>query len=219
MGSDSFEKFMICLLGGTFDPVHFGHLRTALDVQQALGIPQLHLLPCRTPPHRPEPQLPASERLELLKLAVQNEPALQIDTRELEREGPSWMVDTLLSLRDDIGADEPLCLALGMDALAELAGWHRWRDIPTLCHLVVMQRPGHDWPVDGEVADWLKTARVHNIAALHDTPAGHVAAVAVRQLDISSTAIRHLLSAGQNARYLLPEVVLEHITQENRYAN
>ncbi len=210
---------MICLLGGTFDPVHFGHLRTALDVQQMLGIPRLDLLPCRIPPHRPEPQLPAAERLELLKLAVQNEPALQIDARELEREGPSWMVDTLQSLRDDIGADEPLCLALGMDALAGLASWHRWHDIPALCHLVVMQRPGNDWPVEGEVADWLTTVRVNNITALHDTPAGQVATVMVRQLDISSTGIRHLLSAGKNARYLLPEAVLERITQENWYAN
>jgi nicotinate-nucleotide adenylyltransferase len=210
---------MICILGGTFDPVHFGHLRTALDVQQALGIPRLHLLPCRTPPHRPEPQLPAAQRLELLELAVQNEPALQIDTRELKREGPSWMVDTLQSLRKDIGADEPLCLALGMDALTGLDSWHRWRDIPALCHLVVMQRPGNDWPAEGEVADWLQTARVDDVTALHDAPAGRVTAIAVRQLDISSTDIRTLLAAGRNARYLLPETVLERMTQENWYAN
>ncbi len=210
---------MICILGGTFDPVHFGHLRTALDVQQALAIPYLHLLPCRVPPHRPAPQLPANDRLELLKLAVQNEPALQIDTRELERDGPSWMVDTLQSLRDDIGADEPLCLALGMDALGGLSGWHRWHDIPALCHLVVMQRPGNSWPVDGEVADWLQGARVNELTALHDSPAGRVTAVTVRQLDISSTDIRALLAAGKNARYLLPEAVLERITQENWYAN
>jgi nicotinate-nucleotide adenylyltransferase len=210
---------MICILGGTFDPVHFGHLRTALDVQQALGIPRLHLLPCRTPPHRPEPQLPAAQRLELLELAVQNEPALQIDTRELKREGPSWMVDTLQSLRKDIGADEPLCLALGMDALTGLDSWHRWRDIPVLCHLVVMQRPGNDWPAEGEVADWLQTARVDDVTALHDAPAGRVTAIAVRQLDISSTDIRTLLAAGRNARYLLPETVLERMTQENWYAN
>ncbi|TCK17539.1 nicotinate-nucleotide adenylyltransferase [Thiogranum longum] len=210
---------MICILGGTFDPVHFGHLRTALDVQQALAIPRLHLLPCRIPPHRPEPQLSAAMRLELLQLGIQNEPALQVDTRELKREGPSWMVDTLHSLRDDIGTDEPLCLALGMDALHGLSGWHRWHDITGLCHLVVMQRPGNDWPVSGEIADWLQGARVNDVAALHGTSAGRVAAVAVRQLEISSTDIRALLAAGKNARYLLPEAVLERITQENWYAN
>jgi nicotinate-nucleotide adenylyltransferase len=210
---------MICILGGTFDPVHFGHLQTALEVQQALGVSRIYLLPCRTPPHRPEPELSASRRLELLKLAVQGEPALQIDTRELEREGPSWMVDTLQSLRDEIGADEPLCLVLGMDALAGLASWHRWRDIPGLCHLVVMQRPGSDWPDEGAVADWLQDARVDDVGILHDTPAGRVAAVAVTQLDISSTAIRELLAAGQSAQHLLPEAVLERIKQENWYAD
>jgi len=210
---------MICILGGTYDPVHFGHLRTALDVQQALGISQVHLLPCRVPPHRDEPHLPASARLELLELAVQNEAALQIDTRELEREGPSWMVDTLQSLRKDIGPDEPLCLALGMDALAGLASWHHWQDIPALCHLVVMHRAGYDWPAEGEVADWLKTARMDDAATLHGAPAGWVAAVRVTQLDISSTGIRRLLAAGHNARYLLPEAVLERMTQENWYAN
>ena len=210
---------MICILGGTFDPIHFGHLRTALEVQQALGVPRVYLLPCRTPPHRSEPRLSASGRLALLELAVQDEPVLQIDTRELERNGPSWMVDTLQSLRDEIGADEPLCLVLGMDALAGLASWHRWRDIPTLCHLVVMQRPGNDWPDEGEVADWLQNARRDDTATLHDAPAGWAAAVPVTQLEISSTAIRDLLAAGQNVRYLLPEAVLNRITQENWYAD
>lgn len=210
---------MICIFGGTFDPVHFGHLRTALDVREALGIPRVHLLPCRTPPHRPEPQLPASARLELLQLAVRDEPALQVDTRELERDGPSWMVDTLQSLRNETGADEPLCLALGMDALAGLAGWHRWRDLTGLCHLVVMQRPDSAWPVEGEVADWLRGALTDDISTLHNAPAGRVIAVPVTQLDISSTAIRKRLAAGENARYLLPEAVLKRITQENWYAN
>jgi len=210
---------MICIFGGTFDPVHFGHLRPALEVQQALGIPRVHLLPCRIPPHRDPPRLAAAQRLALLELAVQNEPALQIDTRELERDGPSWMVDTLQSLREDIGADEPLCLALGMDALAGLAGWHRWREIPELCHLLVMQRPGSHWPATGEVADWLRGARADTVVALHRDPAGRAAAVPVTQLDISSTAIRELLAAGHNAHYLLPEAVLQRITQENWYAD
>ena len=210
---------MICILGGTFDPVHFGHLRTALDVREALGIPQVHLLPCRTPPHRPEPHLPASARLALLRLAVRDEPALQVDTRELERDGPSWMVDTLQSLRGEMAPDEPLCLLLGMDALAGLAGWHRWREIAGLCHLVVMRRPDSDWPREGEVADWLRNARSDDADALRETPAGRVVAVPVTQLDISATDIRARLAAGKNVRYLLPEAVLDRITQENWYAD
>ncbi len=210
---------MICILGGTFDPVHFGHLRPALEIRQALDIPSLSLLPCRTPPHRPQPRLSAAQRLELLELAVRDEPGLRIDTRELERDGPSWMVDTLRSLRDEIGAEQPLCLALGMDALAGLDTWHCWRDIPALCHLVVMQRPGNDWPATGEVAEWLRGARCDAPRDLRHSPAGRVAAAPVTQLDISSTAIRALLAAGHNARYLLPEAVLQRITQEKWYAD
>ena len=131
---------MICILGGTFDPVHFGHLRPALDVQQALEIRCIQLLPCRVPPHRDPPQGSPEQRLELLRLAVADEPALAIDTRELVREGASYMVDTLESLRAEKG-EESLCLALGMDALLGLESWNRWREIAKLCHLVVMQRP------------------------------------------------------------------------------
>ena len=209
---------MICVFGGTFDPVHFGHLRCALDVQQALDIQCVHLLPCRIPPHRPAPRLSSVQRLALLQLAIAGEPALDIDSRELQREGPSYMVDTLESLRAEHG-DEPLCLALGMDAFAGLDSWHRWRDIGRLCHLVLMQRPGNDWPRDGAVADWARQARVNEVAALKKQSAGCIASVAVTQLEISSTRIRALLAAGRSPRYLMPDAVLEHIQQENWYAS
>ena len=143
---------MICILGGTFDPVHFGHLRPALDVQQTLGVEKVWLLPCGLPPHRARPGLSAAQRLELLELAIDAEDGLAIDGRELQRDGPSYMVDTLESLRVEAG-EQPVCLALGVDALAQLDSWHRWRDILSLCHLVVMQRPGGQWPKAGELAD------------------------------------------------------------------
>lgn len=207
---------MICILGGTFDPVHFGHLRPALDVQQALQIPCVHLLPCRVPPHRDPPRGSAEQRLELLRLAVANEPALDIDTRELHRDGPSYMVDTLESLRAEKG-DEPVCLALGMDALLGLESWHRWQEIPRLCHLVVMQRPGKRWPEQG--AGWLDKTRVDAVKQLGKQAGGLVFAVPVTQMDISSTRIRELLAAGQSPRYLMPDPVLDRIKQENWYAD
>jgi nicotinate-nucleotide adenylyltransferase len=209
---------VICILGGTFDPVHFGHLRPALDVQQALGIARVHLLPCREPPHRAAPLATAEQRLELLQLAVANEPALGIDERELCREGPSYMVDTLESLRTE-KANEPVCLALGMDALLGLNRWHRWQDIPALCHLVVMQRPGNPWPQQGELADWVNTARVTDVGVLERQAAGCVIGVPVTQMAVSSTQIRDLLAAGQSPRYLLPDAVLNRIRQEKWYAN
>jgi len=209
---------MICIFGGTFDPVHFGHLRPALDVQQALGIERVHLLPCRVPPHRETPQLGAQQRLTLLQLAIAGEPGLAIDDRELRREGPSYMVDTLVSLRAQYG-DRPLCLALGMDALAGLDRWHRWEQIPELCHLVVMQRPENVWPQHSVLAERLGPLRVAGVGELQARPAGALLTVPVTQMAVSSTRIRELLASGRSARYLLPTAVLERIKQENWYAN
>jgi nicotinate-nucleotide adenylyltransferase len=209
---------MLCVLGGTFDPVHFGHLRPALEVQQALGIACVHLLPCRIPPHRAAPSASPEQRLALLEVAVADEPGLAIDQRELGRTGPSYMVDTLEALRRERG-EQPLCLALGMDAFAELDSWHRWRDIPALCHLVVMQRPGSRWPQQGVVAELVRQARVDDLQALHTRPSGCIVAVPVTQLAVSSTQIRALLAGGRSPRYLLPDRVLERIKQENWYAS
>lgn len=209
---------MICILGGTFDPVHFGHLRPALDVQQALAIDRVHLLPCCVPPHRQTPQLGGEQRLLLLQQAIADEPGLGIDERELQRGGPSYMVDTLISLRAEIG-ERPLCLALGMDALQGLDLWHRWKELLDLCHLVVMRRPGNEWPRDGELALRVSQARVSDVQALYQAPAGAVLAVPVTQMAISSTRIRELLRSGHSARYLTPEAVLKRILHENWYAN
>ena len=209
---------MICILGGTFDPVHFGHLRPALEVQQALGVPRVDLLPCRLPPHREPPVLGPEQRLELLRLAVEDDQALGIDERELQRDGPSYMVDTLKSLRADCG-DQPLCLALGMDAFLHLQGWHNWQELLSLCHLVVMLRPGSEWPADGALAAIVERCGVNAAGALQRRPAGLVLGVAVTRLSISSTEIRTLLAEGKSARYLLPEKVLTRIEQEKWYAD
>lgn len=209
---------MICILGGTFDPVHFGHLRPALDVQQALGIEKVRLVPCGLPAHRARPGLSAEQRVELLELAINAEDGLVIDYRELQRDGPSYMVDTLESFRAEVG-EQPVCLALGVDALAKLDSWHRWRDILSLCHLVVMQRPGSEWPEAGELGDCLQRARVETVDALYARPAGCVLSVPVTQMAVSSTQIRELLVSGRSARYLAPTAVLTRILKENWYAD
>lgn len=207
---------MICLFGGTFDPVHYGHLRPALEVQQALGIRAIRLLPCHIPPHRPAPLATPEQRLALLRLAVADEPALTIDERELRRGGTSYMVDTLDSLRGE-SSDEPVCLALGMDAFLGLEHWHRWRSILELCHLVVMERPGNRWPRQGELAQLIARARVESPQRLRTQPAGLVFSTAVTQLAISSTGIRAMLAQGRSPRYLLPDRVLQHIYTQGWY--
>lgn len=207
---------MIGIYGGTFDPVHFGHLRTALDVKQTLDIDDMRLLPCRVPPHRDAPGASAAQRLALLELALARQDDLCLDTRELRRDGPSYMVDTLRSLRDEY-ASEPLCLVLGEDAFAGLDHWRQWRQLPELAHLVVMSRPGHAPEFSGPVGELVASRRVEDTAELRRRAAGALLFCPVTALAISATAIRAMIGRGQSPRYLLPDAVLESIRQQGLY--
>jgi len=208
---------MLGILGGTFDPIHFGHLRPALDMQQALGLDEVRLIPCRVPPHRGAPFATPEQRLTMLRLAVHGEGRLSIDERELQREGPSYMVDTVLSLRAELGDEMPLALMIGMDALPGLDRWHRWRELVDLCHVVVSTRPGWEAPQGGEVAALVRERRVEEAAALRAAPAGKLLFCPVTQLDISASRIRGLLAEGRSPRYLLPDAVLEYIQVAGLY--
>jgi nicotinate-nucleotide adenylyltransferase len=206
------------ILGGTFDPVHFGHLRAALEMLENLGLAEVRLVPCGQPPHRHAPVASAAGRRAMLELAVAGQPGLRVDGRELERPGPSYMVDTLAELRAELGAT-PLCLLLGSDAFLGLPQWHRWQELLSLAHLVVMHRPG--WRLDDSLpaplAGLLAARRVAAAADLAAQPAGHILLTAVTPLDISATAIRALIGAGRSPRYLLPEAVWEHIRTQGWY--
>lgn len=209
---------VIGVFGGTFDPVHNGHLRPVLEVTQALGLAQVRLIPCHIPPHRGPPWASPAQRLTLLHAAVQGEPRFIVDERELQRAGPSYTVDTLLSLRAELGT-VPLCLMLGMDAFCHLPTWHRWSELIGLAHLIVMHRPGWSPPAHGAVATLLAQHGVNEKtgAALRTAPAGHVLLWPVAQLEISATGIRAQLQAGQSPRYLLPDAVLQIIEQQGWY--
>ena len=195
---------MIGVLGGTFDPVHFGHLRPALEVMQAIGLEQVRFLPNRIPPHRETPWLNADNRLELLKTAIGDQPGFELDQRELQREGHSYMVDTLESLRNDFPS-HPVCLILGMDAFLGLKQWHQWQRIPELCHLVVTTRPGFE--VSGDFIRQLPATLVTETSGLFELAAGRILLQSVTQLDISASHIRAMLAKGQSVRYLLPDEV------------
>ncbi len=132
---------MIGIFGGTFDPVHFGHLRPALEVQQALGLDEVRFIPAGQPPHRDMPHATAPQRLSMLQTAIEDQPGFAADEREIQREGPSYMVDTLALLREELG-QIPLCLILGYDAFLGLPAWHQWHRLIELAHLVITHRPG-----------------------------------------------------------------------------
>ena len=207
---------MIGIFGGTFDPIHFGHLRTALEVYQEMGLDEVRLIPCRQPPHRGSPQASAGQRLAMLEAAIQRQPGLVVDQRELHREGPSSTVMTLSSLREEL-ADTPLCLIIGKDAFAALHTWWHWREILELAHIVVVERPGHETELGGEEARLLEQRGTDTPQALRRKPAGYIAVQPVTPLEISATSIRTMLGQGKSPRYLLPDVVLDIIDTEGLY--
>lgn len=205
------------IFGGSFDPVHFGHLRAAIELMTGAGLSEVRFVPARLPPHRPPTVAPEALRLRMLEAALAGFPAFVLDQRELHRAGPSYMVDTLASLRAEMPR-RPLCLMLGMDAFASLPAWHRWREIPELAHIVVACRPGTPARPGGEAGALLAEREVPGPEALARRPAGLVLARDITQLDISSSAIRTLVAAGGSPRYLVPDAVLELLERTHIYA-
>ncbi len=208
------------LFGGTFDPIHFGHLRPALEVKEQLGLESVYLVPSNVPPHRGEPHASPEQRSVMLQLAIDDEPGLLLDARELERPGPSYTVDTLRSLRREFGETRPLCLIIGGDAFLGLPSWYHWQELVQLAHIVVAHRPG--WMLDEETLDeplkqLLEQHRLNEAQQLCDAPAGGVLLCAVTQLAISATEIRQRIAAGSSANYLLPQSVWNYIRQQNLY--
>ena len=211
---------MIGILGGTFDPIHFGHLRTALDVLETLGMEQLRFIPCGNPPHRDPPRASAAQRLAMLQAAIIAESRFVADDREIRRGGPSYMVETLESLRSEVGKQQALALILGLDAFAALTGWHRWQELIGLVHLVVMTRPG--WSAGDilhpELQSLVSEHQVDDRESCNTRAAGGVIFCPVTQLNIASTDIRQRLQAGRDVRYLLPDSVLDLIKQQQLYS-
>ncbi|MFN7086073.1 MAG: nicotinate-nucleotide adenylyltransferase [Burkholderiales bacterium] len=212
----------IGILGGTFDPVHFGHLRLAQEIGQALKLAAVRFIPSGTPPHRGAPAAPAADRLAMVKLATAGNPLFTVDEREIGREGPCYTVDTLAELRGECGAARPLCLLLGADAFLDLATWHRWREIFRLAHVVVAHRPG--FPVCGwqerlpqPLAAEYRERLMPQPLAVHLAPCGGVVVTPVTALDISATRIRDAVRAGASPRYLLPDAVLDYIQSRRLY--
>lgn len=203
------------VFGGAFDPVHFGHLRTALELLEYARLAEMRFIPTGNPPHREPPQADGAARLALLRAAIEGEPRFTADDRELRRDGPSWTVDTLAELRAEFPG-RPLCLVVGMDAFLGLEQWHRWEQLLELAHLLVAHRPGWAAPEAGALGALLRDRRVDG-AALAASPAGRIAVCAVTQLEISSSAIRELARAGREPRYLVPDPVCRLLAASGCY--
>jgi nicotinate-nucleotide adenylyltransferase len=210
---------MIGVYGGTFDPVHYGHLRSALEILEAFELSQIRFIPCGQPPHRPPPRATASQRLAMLQLAIAEEPGFVSDAREIQRAGPSYMIDTLRSLHADL-AGETFCLLLGMDAFAALHTWHEWRGILALCNVLVMHRPEFEAERvvnNAELKQLMAENLVRDKSLFVNSPCGNLMFYGVTQLDISSTRIREATKQHHSVRYLMPENVINLIEQDNIY--
>lgn len=193
----------IGVCGGSFDPVHFGHLRTAFEVRQQLGLEQLRFIPAGNPPHKEGPRVSATDRVNMLELAIGGSPSVVIDERETQRLKPSYTIDTLLELQQEL-PQASLTLIIGTDQFSVFDTWHRWQDLLQVAHLAVMERPGE--LLSGFANDLLQGEYASKITLCP-----------VTQLDISSTRIRKDWRAGTDIRFLVPYAVRQYIIEHNLY--
>lgn len=213
----------IGILGGTFDPIHFGHLRLAEEMLEQADLQQIRFIPAGTPPHRGSPQVTAQQRSAMVKLAIADQPAFVLDECEVLRDKPSYTVDTLRELRAELGAAQPLCLLMGGDAFLQLHTWHEWEQLFELAHIVVGFRPGFtlEERIHGATAELQShyRQRVCAVTTMSQRPSGGVAELAIPKLEISATDIRHRVAEGRSIRYLLPNAVADYIHQHNLYTS
>ena len=207
-------------MGGTFDPVHFGHLRLAQEAAEILGLARVRWVPAGRPWHRAQPKAPAKHRLEMVRIAIRRNALFELDDAEIRQTSPSYTVETLLRLRKVLGTDRPLVLLLGTDAFRGLTSWKRWRELFELAHVFVAQRPGHSLTPGGMPAalasEWRRRSGTPD--ALRERPAGRIVTYGTTALDISASAIRAHFAQARSPRYLLPPAVLDYIEAHGLYA-
>lgn len=206
----------LVFMGGTFDPVHVGHLRMAIELAEALEVSRLTLLPAADPPLREAPKVSAEQRAHMVELAIEAIPLLKCDRRELCRSGPSYSIDTVIQWRKQVGLHRPLVMAIGADAFARFNRWHRWREFIDYCHIVVMGRAGFAMPTGEPLHSWWGEHR-GTLSAMWNAPAGSIAIYEGRLLEISATDIRARIKAKQSIHALVPSEVENYIGQHALY--
>ena len=214
-------KQPIGIFGGTFDPIHYGHLRLAEEMLELANLQQIRFMPTGTPPHRGVPQVTAAQRSAMVKLAIADQPAFVLDEREVRRSTTCYTVDSLRELRCELGCDQPLCLLMGGDAFLQLHTWHNWIQLFDFAHIVVGCRPGfsiekriHAAPASLQ-AQYQQRLRAAD--ALCCSTAGDIVTLAIPKLEISATQIRHRIAEQRTIRYLLPNAVADYIYQHHLY--
>jgi nicotinate-nucleotide adenylyltransferase len=210
----------IGILGGTFNPIHYGHLRMAQELADGLNLDTVHFIPAANPPHKDTPAITTQHRAAMVQLGIANNQTFVFDGRELARNGPSYSIDTLQSLRSELGTASSITLFMGSDAFTKFDSWHRWQEIIDFCHIALVQRPqlrGHDQKLSKTLETFLHNHYTENADDLHSQPSGFVTMRQVTALDISSTAVRHALQHKKSVRYLVPDGVIDYIKTHEFY--
>ena len=210
---------LVGLLGGTFNPIHNGHLRLAQELADALNFSEVRFIPSANPPHKTAPQVSAAHRAEMVKLAISSNPIFKLDARELQRTGASYTIDTLISLQEELGGSVALCLMMGSDAFSKLNTWHRWQALIDYCHIILVQRPASATQpkLADELSVLLHNHYTENISDLTNENAGYIHMQKITALDITSTNIRVQLESELSPRYLMPDNVITHINNNKLY--
>lgn len=210
---------LIGILGGTFNPIHFGHLRMAQELAEALHFDEVRFIPSANPPHKTAPEVSAEQRAAMVQLAIAGNPIFKLDSRELARTGASYTIDTLISLREELGNDTSLCLIMGSDAFVKLETWHRWQELINFCHIILVQRPQlkPNAALPSDLEAFLQDHYSENADDLFTKNAGFIHMQAITPLAISSTTIREMIKTEKSTTYLLPDNVLAYINQHKLY--
>jgi nicotinate-nucleotide adenylyltransferase len=209
---------LIGILGGTFNPIHHGHLRIAQEIAEAVNLDHVKFIPSANPPHKTQPQVSAKQRAEMVQLAIQDNPLFSMDTRELARTGPSYTIDTLKSLRSE-NSHATFCLILGADAFAYYDQWHEWKSILNYCHLILVPRPNttNSLTLNPSLTALLQQHGTQDILQLSQQKNGCIIQQTVTALEISSSKIRTLIAEHKNAIYLTPQAVMQYLQQHRLY--
>jgi nicotinate-nucleotide adenylyltransferase len=208
----------IGLLGGTFNPVHYGHLRMAQELAEMLELSEVRFIPSAIPPHKTSPAASAEHRAHMVRLAIEDNPLFQLDTREITRSGTSYTIDTLISLREEVGPEARLILFMGTDAFRQLDKWHRWQELLNYCHIALVQRPHAIREALSKTLEaYLAAHYAEQNHELQDATSGYITMQPMTALDISSTAIRQRIEQGLSLRYLVPKNVIDYLQQHALY--
>jgi nicotinate-nucleotide adenylyltransferase len=213
---------LIGIFGGTFDPIHYGHLRAAEEIGEIADLPEIRFIPAGMPRLRARPVAPLRHRVAMVHLAIQDNPRFKLDEREVQREGISRTVESLREMKQELDG-VGLCFITGADAFTKLAEWHCWRELFQLCHFIIAARPGHALTksrdeLPGELKEECAGRWVTSADSLRQTPSGLIFVAPTTLLDISATTIRDRVAAGKSLRYLVPDAALNYITANHLYS-